>query len=181
MEGWAPLRFAAPIDVEPNRNLGDGDSLTASGDGLEPGAWTLAQCTAGFLDAPDPGLVDASCSPPTDVTVSGGAFSTPVAVHDPLVTVDGSSHDCGYTGCAVALAGAGDPVARSAAISFGPPTVSADPATDIGPNAPVAASVAGIPGEWPASPSAPRRSTSRAARRSSASSSTRWERRWHRV
>ncbi len=147
VEAWAPLTFAGAIDVEPNRNLGDGDSLTASGDGVEPGAWTLAQCTTGFVDAPDPALVAASCSPPTAVTVSGGAFSTAVAVHDPLVTVDGSSHDCGYTGCAVVLARAGDPAARSAAISFGPPTVSADPATDIGRNAPVAVSVAGIPGE----------------------------------
>jgi len=126
---WAPIGFpSGDMAAVPSRGLAHGATTTVSGSGLPAGTWSVAQCVATYLIGRDPAQRDALCGPATDVTVVDGTLTVDLTVNDPLIAVDGSSIPCGYAACVVDLSSAATDVHDTTTISFGPPSITMDPA-----------------------------------------------------
>ncbi|HEV7759427.1 MAG TPA: neocarzinostatin apoprotein domain-containing protein [Acidimicrobiales bacterium] len=116
------------LAVAPARRLADGDVVTVSGRDMEPGDRAVAQCGRAFSSDPTPASAAELCSPPVPVTPdAGGAFTTDLTVHDPLIPagVGADPVACGGEGCAIVLLPVDQdrPGLRAAGtfgISFGP-------------------------------------------------------------
>ncbi|HEX5946583.1 MAG TPA: neocarzinostatin apoprotein domain-containing protein [Acidimicrobiales bacterium] len=145
---WASISFlTVDMAAVPSRGLADGATTTVSGSELPDGTWTLAECAATYLSGRDPAQRDALCSPATAVTVVDGAFAVDLTVSDPLIAVDGSSIPCGYAGCVLDLSSTDSSVHGTSPISFGPPSITTEPAAPFGSADVVDVTLAGLPGD----------------------------------
>jgi hypothetical protein len=145
VEAWAPIEFW-DVGIEPRRGLADGDSVAVTAGGLGDGAWSVAQCTPAYAAAGGPAQAASECGPATEVTAAGGSIAADLVVRDPLVATDGTSHDCGYTGCVMVIARPGEAPYVSGLISFGPPSIAIEPAGPIAEDQEVTIRLAGMPG-----------------------------------
>src|SRR5690606_17256949 len=145
---WASISFlSVDMAAVPSRGLADGATTTVSGSEVPDGTWSLAQCAATYLSGREPAQRDALCSPATAVTVVDGAFAVDMTVSDPLIAVDGSSIPCGYAGCVLDVSSTDSSLHGTSHISFGPPSITTDPAAPFGTADVVDVTLAGLPGD----------------------------------
>jgi hypothetical protein len=145
-KAFEPITFLPSLTASPSRGLTDGATVTVEGTHAPAGEWTLAQCTAAYVDDPTPTQTAALCGPAMPVTSDTEATLTAdVIVHDPVAPTGGASTPCGYTGCVVVLANPTTPLAAWLGISFGPAAVTVEPSTGLFDGTTVTVSVRGAP------------------------------------
>ena len=143
---WAPISFTPRLVAQPSRGLADGDTVDVSTTEVPPGDWSVAQCIATFDSGQPPPAVDSACGPPTPVALDGDTVTGTVTVHDPLVAVDGTVHECAYTGCVLVLRAPEQPVRAVGGVSFGPPSITFSHPQPLGQMSSVQVVLAGLPG-----------------------------------
>jgi hypothetical protein len=142
-----PIVVRPLLRSSPLQQRRDGDLATVTVEDYDPpSGWRIAQCDRDYVEDETPGDRADHCGPAVAlVRDPSGDPAAEIGVSDPLVTAEGDPVPCGRDGCALVLSDAGRPVAAHLGVSFGAPTISVRPATDLIDPAPVELAVSGAP------------------------------------